>query len=51
MACLKPGVALPKDLVRDRLFSYAPMNGVLDSVNRKVLAELARNPRLPMTEP
>jgi len=41
---------LPKALAQDRSFSYAPANGALDAVNRRVLAELARNPRLPMTE-
>ncbi len=41
---------MPKSLGWEQTFSYTPANGGLDAVNRKVLAELARNPRLPMTE-
>jgi Lrp/AsnC family leucine-responsive transcriptional regulator len=31
-------------------FAYAPPGHLLDAVNRRLLAELAANPRLPMTE-
>ena len=41
---------MPKSLGWEQTLSYTPANGGLDAVNRKVLAELARNPRLPMTE-
>lgn len=41
---------MAQDLTEDRLFSYSPPSGRLDSINRRLLAELRDNPRLPMTE-
>jgi len=32
------------------VFAYGPPNGTLDDVNRRILAELDRDPRLPMAE-
>src|SRR5258706_16480550 len=32
------------------LFAYAPANGALDAINRRLLAELRRDPRLTMAE-
>ena len=39
-----------KDRTDPAPLSYSPPNGPLDAVNRRLLAELQRNPRLPMTE-
>jgi Lrp/AsnC family transcriptional regulator, leucine-responsive regulatory protein len=41
---------VPKDRTDPAPLSYSPPSGPLDAVNRRVLAELQRNPRLPMTE-
>lgn len=41
---------MAKDSRRERLFAYAPPNGVLDEINRRLLEELQGDPRLTMTE-
>ncbi len=41
---------MTQELTEDRLFSYTPPAGLLDAINRRLLAELRDNPRLPMTE-
>ena len=38
------------DPSEEDLFTYAPENGVLDSTNLRILAELQRDPRLSMAE-
>jgi Lrp/AsnC family leucine-responsive transcriptional regulator len=37
-------------LRQERVFAYTPPGDLLDAVNRRLLAELSANPRLPMTE-
>lgn len=41
---------MPNDQREERLFTYAPCNGLLDAVNMGLLAELQRNPRLTIAE-
>ncbi|HUY76558.1 MAG TPA: Lrp/AsnC family transcriptional regulator [Ktedonobacterales bacterium] len=41
---------MAQDARRERLFTYAPPNGILDEVNVRLLGELQRDPRLTMTE-
>ena len=41
---------MAQDTRRERLFTYAPLNGILDEVNLRLLGELQRDPRLTMTE-
>lgn len=41
---------MPETSSSDPLFAYTPPDGPLDPTNRRLLAELRRNPRLPMTE-
>ena len=41
---------MAKELRRERLFTYAPTNGLLDDLNVRILAELQREPRLTMAE-
>lgn len=38
------------DQREEDIFTYAPANGLLDSTNLRLLAELQRDPRLPMAE-
>jgi len=38
------------DRRRESVFSYSPPEGALDPTNRRLLAELEANPRLPMAE-
>src|ERR1700758_4905642 len=39
-----------QDLKRKRLFTYTAPNGAIDAVNRRILEELQRDPRLTMSE-
>src|ERR1700758_1360963 len=39
-----------QDLKRKRLFTYTAPNGAIDAVNRRILEELQREPRLTMSE-
>src|SRR5258706_1586173 len=41
---------MSQELREMELFAYAPMNGALDAINRRLLAELRRDPRLTMAE-
>jgi Lrp/AsnC family transcriptional regulator, leucine-responsive regulatory protein len=41
---------MSQELRETELFAYAPMNGALDAINRRLLAELRRDPRLTMAE-
>ncbi len=41
---------MPTDPREERLFTYTPDSGRLDSINQRLLAELQRDPRIPMTE-
>ncbi len=41
---------MPTDPREERLFTYTPASGVLDFINQRLLAELQRDPRIPMTE-
>jgi Lrp/AsnC family leucine-responsive transcriptional regulator len=41
---------MPRALSQNRLFTYTPAEGVLDGLNRRILKELQRDPRLTMTE-
>ncbi len=41
---------MPTDPREERLFTYTPASSVLDLTNQRLLAELQRDPRLPMAE-
>lgn len=41
---------MSQELRETELFAYAPVNGALDAINRRLLAELRRDPRLTMAE-
>lgn len=41
---------MPGDATQTPLLSYAPTSDLLDEINLRLLGELAREPRLPMTE-
>jgi Lrp/AsnC family transcriptional regulator, leucine-responsive regulatory protein len=41
---------MSQELRETELFAYAPMNGALDAINRRLLAELRHDPRLTMAE-
>lgn len=41
---------MSQELRETELFAYAPVNGVLDAINMRLLAELRRDPRLTMAE-
>jgi Lrp/AsnC family leucine-responsive transcriptional regulator len=41
---------MSQDLKGKRLFTYTAPNGAIDAVNRRILEELQREPRLPMSE-
>jgi Lrp/AsnC family leucine-responsive transcriptional regulator len=41
---------MPQELKKKRLFAYAMSNGEIDGVNRRILEELQRDPRLAMSE-
>lgn len=41
---------MPTDPREDRLFTYTPVSSVLDLINQRLLAELQRDPRIPMAE-
>ncbi len=41
---------MPTDPREERLFTYTPDSGKLDFINQRLLAELQRDPRIPMTE-
>jgi Lrp/AsnC family leucine-responsive transcriptional regulator len=41
---------MSQELKEKRLFTYTPSNGEIDGVNRRILEELLRDPRLTMSE-
>jgi Lrp/AsnC family leucine-responsive transcriptional regulator len=41
---------MPRDLNKKPLFTYAPVEGLVDGLNLRILQELQRDPRLTMTE-
>jgi Lrp/AsnC family leucine-responsive transcriptional regulator len=41
---------MSQELRETELFAYAPLNGALDAINLRLLAELRRDPRLTMAE-
>ncbi len=41
---------MPQELKRKQLFAYAMANAAVDGVNRRILEELQRDPRLAMSE-
>ncbi|HKB46711.1 MAG TPA: Lrp/AsnC family transcriptional regulator [Ktedonobacterales bacterium] len=41
---------MSQELRETELFAYAPVNGALDAINLRLLAELRRDPRLTMAE-
>jgi Lrp/AsnC family leucine-responsive transcriptional regulator len=41
---------MPRDLNQKPIFTYAPAEGLLDRLNKRILRELQNDPRLTMTE-